>query len=84
MVVGDIEQATAGISDAISFGPSGKPQIVIDWKSDVQPTLATIDHYRGQVRNYLDMTGAECGLIVMVTAGKILRVTPSPISAVAA
>jgi ATP-dependent exoDNAse (exonuclease V) beta subunit len=83
-VVGDIEQVVAGIGDAISFGPDGKPQVVIDWKSDVQPTLATIDHYRGQVRNYLDMTGAECGLIVMVTAGKILRVTPLPISAVAA
>jgi hypothetical protein len=84
LVVGDIEQATAGVSDAISFGPAGKPQIVIDWKSDVQPTLATIDHYRAQVRNYLDMTGTERGLIVMVTSGKILTVTPSPIAAVAA
>jgi ATP-dependent exoDNAse (exonuclease V) beta subunit len=84
MVVGDIEQAAVGISDAISFDPDGKPQIVIDWKSDVQPTQATIEHYRAQVRNYLDMTGAERGLIVMVTSGKILTVTPSPITAVAA
>jgi ATP-dependent exoDNAse (exonuclease V) beta subunit len=84
MVVGDVEQAVAGISDAISFDPAGKPQIVIDWKSDVQPTLATIDHYRAQVRNYLDMTGTERGLIVMVTSGKIFTVTPSPIAAVAA
>jgi ATP-dependent exoDNAse (exonuclease V) beta subunit len=83
-VVGDIEQAVAGIGDAISFGSDGKPQVVIDWKSDVQPTLATIDHYRAQVRNYLDMTGTERGLIVMVTSGRILTVTPSPIAAVAA
>jgi len=32
----------------------------------------------------LDMTGTERGLIVMVTSGKILTVTPSPIAAVAA
>ena len=84
IVVGDVEQAAAGISDAISFGPDGNPQVVIDWKSDVQPTLATIDHYRAQVRNYLEMTGTERGLIVMVTSGKILTVVRSPVTAVAA
>jgi len=84
IVVGDVEQAAAGITDAISFGPDGKPQVVIDWKSDVQPTLATIDHYRAQVRNYLDMTGTERGLIVLVTSGEILTVMPSPVAAIAA
>ena len=79
-----VEQATAGITDATSFSPDGKPKVVIDWKSDVQPTPETIDHYRAQVRNYLDMTGTERGLIVLVTTGDIIAVTPSPIAAVAA
>jgi exodeoxyribonuclease-5 len=84
IVVDGVEQAAAGISDAISFGPDGTPQVVIDWKSDVQPTTATVDHYRAQVRNYLDMTGTERGLIVLVTSGEILTVMPSPIATIAA
>jgi len=83
-VVGEAEQATAGIADAISFGSDGKPVVVIDWKSDVQPTAGIIEHYRAQVRAYLDMTGAERGLIVLVTSGEILTVAPSPVPAVAA
>jgi hypothetical protein len=83
-VVGEVEQATAGIADAISFGSDGKPVMVIDWKSDVQPTAGIIEHYRAQVRAYLDMTGAERGLIVLVTSGEILAVAPSPVPAVAA
>jgi exodeoxyribonuclease-5 len=80
----DGEHATAGVTDATSFGPDGKPQVVIDWKSDVQPSPETIDHYRAQVRNYLDMTGAERGLVVLVTTGAIIAVMPSPVTAVAA
>jgi exodeoxyribonuclease-5 len=82
--VENVEQATAGITDATSFGSDGTPQVVIDWKSDVQPTPETIDHYRAQVRNYLDMTGTQRGLIVLVTTGQIIAVMPSPIVAVAA
>ena len=66
--------------------PAGarSPQVVIDWKSDVLPTPETVDHYRAQVRAYLDMTGAARGLIVLVTTGEIIAVTPSPLAAVAA
>ena len=72
-----VEQATAGITDATSFSPDGKPKVVIDWKSDVQPTPETIDHYRAQVRAYLDMTGAERGLIVLMTTGAVIGVGPT-------
>ena len=68
------EEATAGIADAIAFDASGAPQVVIDWKSDVDPSAETVEHYHAQVRAYLDMTGAERGLIVMVTSGKVLPV----------
>ncbi|MGH8431542.1 MAG: UvrD-helicase domain-containing protein, partial [Solimonas sp.] len=77
----DLEQATAGITDATSFGPDGKPQVVIDWKSDVAPSAETVEHYRAQVRNYLDMSGTERGLIVLVTSGAVLPVTSSPVAA---
>lgn len=73
-----VEQATVGIADATSFGSDGKPAVVIDWKSDVQPTAATIEHYRAQVRAYLDITGIERGLVVLVTSGQVITVNPLP------
>ncbi len=84
VVLDEVEQATAGIADAIALGPDGTPQVVIDWKSDVQPAPETIDHYRAQVRAYLDMTGTGRGLIVLVTTGEIIAVAPSSPAAVAA
>ena len=69
------EEATAGIVDAIAFDADGKPDVVIDWKSDVDPSPETLDHYRAQVRAYLDMTGAERGMVVAVTSGSIRQIT---------
>ena len=69
------EEAKAGIVDAIAFGLDGTPQVVIDWKSDVDPSAETLRHYRAQVQAYLDMTGAERGLIVCVTPGTVISVT---------
>jgi ATP-dependent exoDNAse (exonuclease V) beta subunit len=74
----DEEIATAGIADALTVGPDGRPVIVVDWKSDVSPDPQTLDHYRAQVRAYLDMTGAERGLIVLMTTGAVITVSPSP------
>ena len=77
------EEAAAGVADAIAFDPDGVPKVVIDWKSDVDPSPRTRDHYCGQVRAYLDMTGAERGLVVVVTSGDVIPVAPtnSPTSA---
>ena len=69
------EEAMAGIVDAIAFDADGKPDVVIDWKSDVNPAPETLEHYRAQVRAYLDMTGAERGLIVAVTTGAVHSVS---------
>ena len=63
------EEATAGIVDAIAFDADGAPPVVIDWKSDVDPSPETLEHYRAQVRAYLDMSGAERGMVVCVTSG---------------
>jgi exodeoxyribonuclease-5 len=84
VIVGDLEEAVAGITDATSFGPDGKPQVVIDWKSDVRPNPETIQHYRAQVRSYLDVTDTKRGLIVLVTSGEIFQVAPTRVAAAAA
>ena len=68
------EDASAGIVDAIAFGLDGEPEIVVDWKSDVDPAPEMLEHYRSQVRAYLDMTEAERGLIVFITSGTIVSV----------
>jgi len=72
-----VEIATAGIADALTLTAEGRPAVVVDWKSDVEPAPGTLDHYRGQVRAYLDMTGAERGLIVLMTTGAVIPVLPT-------
>ena len=69
-----VETATAGIADAVTLTAEGRPAVVVDWKSDVTPASGTLDHYRAQVRAYLDMTGAERGLIVLITSGAVIPV----------
>ncbi|AUT75726.1 ATP-dependent endonuclease [Paraburkholderia hospita] len=71
------ETATAGIADAVTLRTDGRPAVVIDWKSDVRPDAKTVEHYRAQVRAYLDVTGAERGLIVFVTTGAVVAVEPT-------
>ncbi|MES2018711.1 MAG: UvrD-helicase domain-containing protein [Pseudomonadota bacterium] len=71
---GNGEVVTAGIADAISFTHGGQPEVIIDWKSDVNPTAATIAHYRVQVGNYLALTGAKRGMIVLATSGRIIEI----------
>lgn len=73
------EYATSGIADALTLTPEGKPGTIVDWKSDVAPDAASLEHYRGQVRAYLDMTGAERGMIVLMTRGEIIEVLPSSV-----
>ncbi len=75
--VDGVETATAGIADALTLAADGRPAVVVDWKSDVNPDAQTLDHYRAQVRAYLDMTGAERGLIVLMTTGAVISVAPS-------
>ena len=77
------EEAMAGITDAIAFGPDGAPQVVVDWKSDVAPAPETIEHYRAQVLAYLDMTETARGLIVLATSGLVIPVARTTAAAAA-
>ena len=69
------EQVTRGYADAIYYS-DGKPDIVIDWKSDVHPDAKIIDVYKSQVKTYLTAVGANSGLLVFVTSGKLIHVRP--------
>lgn len=74
---GTVEEATSGIADAIAFGPDGTPEVVIDWKSDVELSPDTVQRYCAQVRAYLDATGAARGMVVAVTSGRVIPVSAS-------
>ena len=68
------ETVTLGVADALVFDPEGGVAAVLDWKSDVAPTPATVARYQGQVGAYLGATGCSRGLIVFMTSGKIVEV----------
>lgn len=68
------ETASVGIADALTSTKDGHPAVVIDWKSDVNPDAGTLQHYRSQVRAYLEMIGAQQGLIVLMTSGDVILV----------
>jgi ATP-dependent exoDNAse (exonuclease V) beta subunit len=74
--------AIAGIVDAITQGKEGKPEIVIDWKSDVAPSPETRQRHWAQVREYLEITGALQGLIVYMSTGEVREVLPQGTNAV--
>lgn len=62
--------ALAGRVDAVAI-EAGKVEIVIDWKSDVDPADADIQRHAGQIRDYLRVTAAHRGALVYMTSGKI-------------
>ena len=60
-VIEQVEEAVSGAVDAIALGDDGKPEVVIDWKTDVAPDERTLDHYSEQVGKYLELTEAQRG-----------------------
>ena len=65
-----------GIADAVAYLPLGIIDLVVDWKTDVNPSARQIDLYRAQMRDYLAATGASEALLVFVTTGQLVRVLP--------
>jgi ATP-dependent exoDNAse (exonuclease V) beta subunit len=65
---------TGGVVDALAHHADGSIALIIDWKTDVDPSLQQIELYRDQVRDYLDATSASEGLLVFVTTGQLVRV----------
>lgn len=73
-IVDGEEIAITGIIDALCFDENGRPELVIDWKSDVAPKAEAVQHYRAQVKQYLSATSCPKGMIVFVTTGELLTV----------
>lgn len=67
----------SGVADAVALGEDGAAEVIVDWKSDRDPSDETMVHYAAQVRAYLSLTGASSGLIVLATPGRAVRVTAS-------
>ncbi len=65
-----------GVADAVAVDEAGRPYLVIDWKSDVDPGDAAIDAYRAQVADYLRLTGVARGWLVFLTSGRSVEVAP--------
>jgi exodeoxyribonuclease-5 len=65
-----------GVADSLVFDAGNNVDVVVDWKSDVEPAAAVVDLYRKQVRDYLAATGGREGLLVFVTSGRVERVAP--------
>ena len=66
-----------GIADVVTLDADGRPELVVDWKSDVDTAPDVVAQYRGQVRAYLRATGSSEGLIVIVTSGQMGQVVGS-------
>jgi ATP-dependent exoDNAse (exonuclease V) beta subunit len=79
---GDRITYVGGIVDALALGPDGTIDVVIDWKSDVDPDARQVDLYREQIRDYLAASLAPEGLIVFLTTGQIEKVLLDVIRAV--
>ena len=65
---------TAGIADAVAIDEEGRIDVVVDWKSDVNPGAGQIAMYREQVRDYLQSTAAPIGLVVLLSSGRIEKI----------
>ena len=73
-----VERITLGVADAVLRDPDGTISLVVDWKSDVDPSAETVARYHAQVTTYLAACGAREGLLVFLTAGRADRVTHEP------
>jgi exodeoxyribonuclease-5 len=63
----------SGIADAVAPDTEGGVDAVVDWKSDVDPSPATIAHYFKQIDEYRRHIGAKRALLVLMTAGKVIE-----------
>jgi hypothetical protein len=62
--------ALAGRIDAIAYA-GDLAEVVVDWKSDVDPSDADIRLHAGQLEDYLRATGAPRGAVVYMTPGLV-------------
>jgi ATP-dependent exoDNAse (exonuclease V) beta subunit len=69
----DAGELVAGRADVAAV-EGGAVTVVLDWKSDVAPTVEDRRNYAGQLGDYLTATGARRGAIVFMTTGEVIWV----------
>jgi ATP-dependent exoDNAse (exonuclease V) beta subunit len=62
-----------GVVDALVVDATKNVEVVVDWKSDVDPDERRISLYCEQMREYLVAAKAKCGLLVFLSSGKVIR-----------
>ena len=62
--------ALAGRIDAVAYA-GDRAEVVVDWKSDVDPSDSEIRLHTGQLEEYLRATGAPRGALVYMTPGLV-------------
>jgi hypothetical protein len=62
--------ALAGRIDAVAYA-GDRAEVVVDWKSDVDPSDTDIRLHAGQLEEYLRVTGAPRGALVYMTPGLV-------------
>jgi hypothetical protein len=67
LVVGWTDPEGSPLTSVLCCSATGTIDLVIDWKTDVNPTAQQIELYREQLRDYLIATGSLEGLLVFVT-----------------
>jgi ATP-dependent exoDNAse (exonuclease V) beta subunit len=60
----------AGRADAIAY-EGAAPDVVLDWKSDIAPTVQDRTQYRGQLLEYMTAIGARRGAVVYMSLGEV-------------
>jgi ATP-dependent exoDNAse (exonuclease V) beta subunit len=60
----------AGRIDAVAID-DGRPDVVLDWKSDVAPSTEDIRTHAAQLQEYLEVTGSGRGALVYMTTGVV-------------
>lgn len=68
-----VEEVTAGVADAVALNGNAV-DVIIDWKSDIDPSNEILERYIAQVSAYLEATAARAGLIVLMTSGRVIEV----------
>jgi CRISPR-associated exonuclease Cas4 len=69
--------ALAGRIDAAAID-DGRPQVIVDWKSDVAPRPDDIAAHAAQLQGYLQATGAPRGALVYMTTGSVRWLDVAP------
>ena len=66
----------AGRADAAAI-QGDRITLIVDWKSDVNPTAATHGAHVAQLRDYLRVTNAQRGAVVYMTSAQVFWVEPT-------